>query len=147
MKRSGFTLLEMVLVLLIMGIIFAMVVPSMASFGNDPEEGQPWKEFAELLRSSRSVALENAVTVRMVLDPYSGLYRVDSSGARGAGLVYEGSLQFAMSMSIESDSTRAKFSFHPDGSSFADSLIFRSFGYATKIWVNPFSGKVVIEDR
>ena len=147
MKRAGFTLLEMVLVLLIMGIVFAMVVPSMNSLGGDPEEGQPWKELADLLRSSRNMALENGVTVKLALDSETGLYRVDSSGARGAGLVHEGKLDMGMNFSLESDSVRARFAFRSDGSAFSDSLIVRSSGYATKIWVHPFSGEVLIEDR
>jgi general secretion pathway protein H len=146
-RRSGFTLLEMVLVLLIMGIVFAMVIPSMSSMGSDPEEGQSWKELADLLRSSRVLALENGVTVKLMLDPQSGAYRVDSTGARGAGIVREGQIEVGLNMSIYADSARARFSFRPDGSAFSDSLIMRASGYATKISVDPFTGEVKIEDR
>jgi prepilin-type N-terminal cleavage/methylation domain-containing protein len=145
--RTGFTLLEMVLVLLIMGIVFAMVIPSIGTLGRDPEEGQSWKQLADLLRSSRVLALENGVTVKLVLDPVTGNYRVDSTGARGAGLVEEGQLDVGLNMTIIADSTRAKFSFRPDGSAFSDSLIMRASGYATKVSVDPFTGEVKIEDR
>jgi prepilin-type N-terminal cleavage/methylation domain-containing protein len=147
MKRRGFTLMEMVLVLLILGIIFVMVVPSVTSIGRDPEEGKPWKEIADLLRSSRDLALKNAVTVRLVLDPQSGRYQADTAGARGGGLAYEGELSVGMAMYVEADSARAKFVFRPDGSAFADSLIVRQMGYATKVWVDPYTGEVLIEDR
>lgn len=139
--------MEMVLVLLIMAVLFAMVIPSMGSIGQDPEEGQPWKEIADLLRSSRNLALEKAVTVRMVIDPETGLYRIDSVGARGSGMVDRGELSLGINMTVSSDSTRVKFAFRPDGSAFADSLIIRSSGYATKIWVETFTGEVRIEER
>ena len=147
MKRRGFTLIEMVLVLIIIGVVFAMVVPNIASIGRDPEEGKPWKEIADLLRSSRQMALENAVTVRLVMDPINGYFRVDSSGARGAGLVEEGQLDIGLNLSIYADSSRAKFAFRPDGSAFSDSLIIRSSGFETKLFVDPFSGEVKIEER
>ena len=147
MKRSGFTLIEMVLVLLIMGIVFAMVVPSLDSIGGDPEEGQPWKEVADLLRSSRNVALEHAVTVKLVLDPNTGRYRVDSTGARGAGIVWEGELALGIAVALEADSARARFSFRPDGSAFADSLIVRGGGSATWMSLDPFSGEVLFAER
>jgi prepilin-type N-terminal cleavage/methylation domain-containing protein len=145
--RRGFTLIEMILVLIIVGVVFAMVVPAMGSIGRDPEEDKPWREIAELLRSSRHMALENAVTVRLVMDPVSGLFRVDSSGARGAGLVEEGQLDVGLNMSIYADSTRARFAFRPDGSAFSDSLIIRSSGFETKLYIDPFSGEVKIEER
>ena len=146
-RRAGFTLIEMVLVLLIIGIIFAMVVPSLGSLGHDPEEGMAWKELVTLMRSSRVLALEKGVTVKMVLDPETGNYRVDSTGARGAGIVEEGQLTVGLNMTMVADSARAKFSFRPDGSAFSDSLIMRASGYATKISVDPFTGEVKIEDR
>lgn len=145
--RKGFTLLEMVLVLLIVGIVLAMTVPAMGGLGQDPEEGAPWKEIADLLRSSRNLALENAVTVKLVLDPEYGLYRVDSAGPRGAGLVAEGRLIVGLNMQVFADSLRAKFAFHPDGSAFSDSLIVSSSGFATKLSVDLFTGEVKIEDR
>jgi prepilin-type N-terminal cleavage/methylation domain-containing protein len=145
--RAGFTLLEMVLVLLIMGIIFTMVIPSIGSMGQDPEEGQPWKELAELLRSSQKMALERAVTVRMVLDPQTGVYHVDSIGATGSGPVYDGTLALGMNMTVEADSIRARFSFRPDGSAYSDSLIVRSSGHATKLHLDPYTGEVLIEER
>jgi prepilin-type N-terminal cleavage/methylation domain-containing protein len=147
MIRRGFTLLEMVLVILIMGIVFALAVPAMGGLGSDPEEGESWKELVDLMRSSRILALENAVTVRMVLDPETGLYSVDSVGPRGAGLVQEGKLLVGLNMSMYADSARVKFTFRPDGSAFSDSLIVRSSGYATKLSVEPFTGRVLIEDR
>ena len=146
-RRSGFTLLEMVLVLLIMGIVFAMVIPSIGSLGHDPEEGMSWKELATLLRSSRVLALENAVTVKLVLDPETGYYQIDSTGARGAGSVMSGQLTVGMNADLRSDSARARFAFRPDGSAFGDSLILSSSGYVTKISLDPFTGEVKIEDR
>jgi hypothetical protein len=83
----------------------------------------------------------------MVLDPETGIYHVDSIGATGSGLVYEGTLELGMNMTVEADSIRAKFSFKPDGSAFADSLIVRASGYATKIYLDPFTGEVKIEER
>jgi prepilin-type N-terminal cleavage/methylation domain-containing protein len=147
MKRRGFTLIEMVLVLIIIGVVFAMVVPAIGSIGRDPEEGKPWKEIADLLRSSRQLALENAVTVKLVMDPLNGYFRIDSNGARGAGLVEEGQLDVGLNMSIYADSSRARFAFRPDGSAFSDSLIIRSSGFETKLHVDPFSGQVKIEER
>lgn len=76
-RRSAFTLIEMMVVLVLIAILSAMVIPEMKGTFGDALLRSNARELLDVMQlaSSRAVSLNQ--TVRVVLDPASGHYQVE----------------------------------------------------------------------
>jgi prepilin-type N-terminal cleavage/methylation domain-containing protein len=146
MMRRGFTLVEMTIVLLILTIASAVVVPAMIAFGRD-RVPQGSDLIIQLLRESRSLAIRQAATVTVVLDPETGHFRVDSVSAMGAGRVVEDTLELGAVEYLETDLPRLRYVFVPSGAAFADTVTVRGGDSTRIIIVDPWSGRAYAPAR
>lgn len=80
-RPGGFTLIELVVVLMILGVAGAMVVPALA--GKRAAETTA-SELAAIYRAARDAAVDRAVVVTVALDLRSGRYEVFTDPAEGA---------------------------------------------------------------
>jgi type II secretion system protein H len=113
-RRAGFTLAEVAVVLAIMAIIAAAVAPALPGLGEqDPAETSAG-ELERLLRRARTTALQQAVTVRVTIDPESGRYWVDQGDDDDRRPLTEGVLG-VQGVRIVAEGPRASFRFEPNG--------------------------------
>ena len=145
--RRGFTLMEMIVVLIVIAVTAGMIAPAMmrmSGVSTDDSESAP---LSALLRSARREALEGGAVVTLIIDPKEARYRADTSGPRGAGLLGEGALALESGVSLESDSLRVRFTFRPDGSVFGDTLTVRGRWTSSRVSVDRWTGAIHVDAR
>lgn len=144
--RRGFTLIELSIVMAIMAIAAAVVVPQLAdpNFGfGAVQPAMPGDQLTSLLRDSRRLALQYGQTVTVHLDPTSGMYEVDTTGAYGTGVYVASTLAMGAFESMSTDLQRLKFVFRPDGVTFGDTVVVHGSNGSLMIMADPWSGVVV----
>lgn len=137
--RRGFTLMEMAIVLAIMAIASGLVVPALVDLGRTPQR-RTADALLSLLTASRKLAIERSVTVRVMLDPRSGRYRVDTSGTAGAGPVTESQLDLLSAEPMITDLPRLNYIFHPTGSALGDTVRVRGADSSLVVHVDRWNG-------
>ena len=127
--------------LAILAVVTALVIPQFigARFGNEavPMAGD---SLMVMLRDARRMAIQYNQTVTVHLDPTSGLYEVDTTGASGTGLYISRQLGMGGFESLQSPLQRLQYVFRPTGAAFGDSVIAQGNG-AAMIMVDPWSGQ------
>jgi Tfp pilus assembly protein FimT len=129
----------MAIVLAIVAIASGLVVPALVDFGRTPQQ-RTSDTLISLLNASRKLAIEHNVTVTVVLDPKSGIYRVDSTGFYGAGLVVQSQIDLLGMESMATDASRLNFNFTPTGAALGDTVRIRGTDSSVVISVDPWSG-------
>jgi prepilin-type N-terminal cleavage/methylation domain-containing protein len=137
--RRGFTLWEMAIVLAVMSVAAVLVAPAITRLGERPP-ARTADAVLGLLRDARRTAIERNVVLTVRLDPVSGHYRADTTGADGTGRLGEGTLALGATETLETALPRLRFIFRPTGAALADSLLVRGFGEAVLVTVDPWSG-------
>jgi prepilin-type N-terminal cleavage/methylation domain-containing protein len=140
--RRAFTLLELSIVLAILGIAAIVVVPQFvgARFGNDPAP-VAGDLVMGLMRSARTAAIQYGQTVTVHLDPTSGMYEVDTTGAYGTGIYLASTLEMSAWESISTDQPRLKFVFRPNGAAYGDSVLVHGQSGSAMVMPDPWSGQ------
>jgi prepilin-type N-terminal cleavage/methylation domain-containing protein len=142
--RRAFTLWEMALVLLVMGVAAGLAVPAFARLGAADERAEGVDELLQLLRASRRAAVAHGVTVTLVVDPASGRWRADSAGALGAGELASGTLALGGAGALATELPRLRYLFRATGAAQADTVRVRddrASGGAALVLVDAWSGE------
>ena len=77
-RRSGFTLIELVLVMLVITIVIAMVAPTFHATSRGRRAGDTATQVVALANYARSQAITQGKTYRLNLDTDSGVYELSS---------------------------------------------------------------------
>jgi prepilin-type N-terminal cleavage/methylation domain-containing protein len=146
--RRGFTLWEMSIVLAIMALVAAVVIPSLVGpqFGNDPVP-QVGDQIVGLLRNARRAAIEYDQTVTVRVDPTSGMFQVDTTGAFGTGMYSSGQIDLSVYESLVTDLPRLVYVFRPNGAAYGDSVGVRGANGTATVFVDPWSGMPYADPR
>lgn len=161
---AGFTLVEIIVVLALIGILAAFVRPSLGLFGKGHAVRTSIHALASLLRYAQSEAIAGGHVIRVAIDVNAGRVRVERLPARDSGeetvvlrrWVASGGVSVA-SLTVDEDATESAavsperyLSFYPDGT--AERAILSLEGgpedapIFADIVVNPLTGWVGIED-
>ena len=146
-RRPGFTLIEMIVVLIVVAIIAGLTAPALMRLGETSEDTSDASPLAALFRGARREAIERGTTVTVVLDPEEARFRADTAGPRGAGLLKEGQLALGDGVVLESDSLRVRFTFRPDGSVFGDTLTVRGRWESSRVSIDRWTGAIHVDAR
>ena len=145
--RAGFTLIEMIVVLIVIGVLAGLTAPAMArAISPHAAEGDAMP-VAALLRGARREAIERGLYVTVTLDAAGARYRADSAGVRGTGMLSEGTLELRDGVMLETDSLRVHFTFRPDGSVFGDTLTVRGPWSASRVSIDRWTGAIHVDAR
>jgi type IV fimbrial biogenesis protein FimT len=144
--RRGFTLLEMIVVLAIMGVAAGLVAPALVSFGAQQPAGSADALLA-LLRDARLFAIQHNDLVTLRLDPTTLEYEADTSGVFGTGVLAMGKLDLGGALSLSTDQPRLRYVFQPTGAAFADTVLIHGGDRAQWVGVDSWSGVASAQAR
>lgn len=140
MSRRGFSLLELVTVLLILGLVAGVTVPRLTRAAEVSPVEEAASELATLLRTAHRSALETAgtVTVRLV----KGAWTITRVSGDSVATLDIGLLPLPPGVTIPGDSTGVSFRFFPSGGAEGDTVYALSGdGAAVAIFVDRWTGE------
>lgn len=139
MRRAGFTLVEMLAVLVILALVVALVPPLLAGGAARLELAASAREIAAALRETRSLAIREGRSEAFVVDG-AGLFRV------GAGPVRRLPQGLLLSITGVADGrARAAIRFFADGSSTGGHLILLRGERRSDVTVEWLTGRVALD--
>ena len=144
--RTGFTLWELTMVLLIMAIAATLAAPALARFGTEMPPGGA-DAMLGLLRDTRKAAIDFNATATLRLDPKTLRYEVDTATAFGMAPLATGTLDLGLSSTIATDQPRLQFVFGPTGAAFADTAVVHGGRIPLIVRVDPWSGVARADSR
>jgi prepilin-type N-terminal cleavage/methylation domain-containing protein len=145
-RRTGFTLWELTMVLVIMAIAATLAAPALARFGTEQPPGGA-DAMLGLLRDTRKAAIQFNATATLRLDPKTLSYEVDTAGAFGMAPLARGTLDLGMASTIRTDQPRLQFVFEPTGAAFADTAVVNGGPIPLIVRVDPWSGVARADSR
>ena len=143
-RQSGFTLIEVVVVLAILALVTALAVPYLARGNASLTTTAAAREIAAALRTTRSLAMLHGRSAAFTLDTARGVYRADVSGAPHRlpkGL----RLALVTTTAERTDATVGNIRFYADGSSDGGGVLLGDDNKLTEVLVDWLTGSVTIE--
>jgi type II secretion system protein H len=140
MMRKGFTLVEMLIVIVILAIVSAVTVPALRA-NPDDELTTSANAVTKLMQRSRQTAVERGQTVTLVVDVENARYwaTIVSTGEPDS-LVSYGPIELAPGVAITADKSRARYVFAPSGAASGGPLQVRMDSRAAVITLNQWTG-------
>lgn len=145
-RRTGFTLWELTMVLLVMAIAATLAAPAFARFGAEQPPGGA-DAMLGLLHDARKAAIVFNTTSTLRLDPKTLAYELDTSSMTGMARLASGVLDLGMASTLVTDQPRLQFVFEPTGASFADSVVVHGGQIPLIVRVDPWSGVARADSR
>jgi prepilin-type N-terminal cleavage/methylation domain-containing protein len=106
-SRAGFTLLEMIVVIVITGVLTAVTILSFSTVQGRLGARSAQNNFLSMHAQARAFAVERGVPVRFVIDAGNDLIRVEWTGPDGVQILNQLDLrqEFAVDVSLVSGAT------------------------------------------
>jgi prepilin-type N-terminal cleavage/methylation domain-containing protein len=144
--RSAFTLIELVVVLVIIGIIGYVIAPAFLQPAKTNEMEEASRSLTTQLHSARMSAMERGTSVAVVLDPQTARYTAALDGYPPDSVLSEGVLELPSNVQLQHDSLRVRFRFRPDGLAYGDSLLISIGTRVARISLDPWTGETVVSE-
>ncbi len=139
--QAGFTLLELLAVLALIGLLMGLVLPNLMRTWEREKQRSTLRELATALRTARSEAITKSQTVRLFLNLKTGHYRLEGIAREGAltGL----QLSDARLVWQNLEKSQGYIAFYGDGSSSGGKLaLVDPTGRRYLLEVEPITGRV-----
>lgn len=138
--RKGFTLVEMLIVIVILAIVSAVTVPALRA-NPDDELTTSANALTSLMQRSRQTAVERGQTVTLVVDVENARYwaTIVSTGEPDS-LVSYGPIELASGATITADKPRVHYVFAPSGAASGGSVEVRMDSRAAVVTLNQWTG-------
>jgi type II secretion system protein H len=138
--REGFTLVEMLIVIVILAIVSAVTIPALRSTPED-ELTSSAGVVTSLMQRSRQTAVERGQTVALVVDAENARYwaTIESPG-NADSLVSYGPIELATGATLTADTPRSRYVFAPSGAASGGPLVVRLNSRSGVITLNQWTG-------
>ncbi|HUZ75083.1 MAG TPA: GspH/FimT family pseudopilin [Stellaceae bacterium] len=144
LRSGGFTLIEVLLVLVIMALVMAATLPPLMGSGGAAEMRAASLEIAAALRQARSLAITRARPQVFTIDTASGAYL--AGGARMTGRLPGDVHAVLITTTDERDNgTTGNIRFFPDGSATGGGIRLIQGNRRTDVMVDWLTGRVSID--
>jgi len=142
-RQSGFTLLELVVVLLLISVAIGVTVPALSRLRGDDGAAEVAQEVARLFSRARMAAADRGVAVRVALEAPSGRYTVvmGGFGEDSVAQVASGMLPVPHGMALDIARPIAVFTFHPLGLAEGDTVRIVGADGEVRVVLDPWSGR------
>ena len=141
-REGGFSLVEMLVVMAVVALVFAVSFPSVRHGGDRQRTAAAAMEIASLLRRGQSLSLKESRAVDVSYDRENRLWRIESGGI---------SYSVDKSLSVATTSARqlsvddlVRFRFFPDGGSSGGEVVIKSNGSVSRINLNWLTGDITV---
>jgi general secretion pathway protein H len=139
MSARGFTLMEVVVVLLVLGIAAGAAVPAFRGAGAETPVDASTREVLTLLRSARRLAVDRTTSVTLMLEPATGRYWVSTTASDS---LRADSLSLPPGTRLVAAAPRVRFAFERDGSASGEPIAVEGEGRRVPILLDRWSGDV-----
>ena len=143
--RPAFTLIELVVVLVLMGISLAVVVPAIWKASTSDAANALAAPVVSLLRFAQRTAAQRNDVVTVSIDPTTNSYQVRTM--RADTVMASGKFAFMTNAHFLTDSARLHVTFRPAGGADADSLLLSDPGGVLDLRVDPWTGTINVVHR
>lgn len=135
MRRGGYTLIELMVVIALIAIVAGVIVPALASLDAQVRPSDAGQAVRSLVARARSAALTSGTDVTLTIDPQSGRFWMSSPDTQGT-------LALAHGQTLVSNEPRVRFIAHRSGELDADGLAIRDGNRVTAIQFDRWTGEV-----
>jgi general secretion pathway protein H len=139
-SQSGFTLLELVVVLVIVGMLSAVTIPAFSAGPPDDPAAVGASEVVSLLRTARSRALTHAQSVTLRIDARARMFTLATETDDSIEQIAEGIITLPQGTTLGATASSALFRFAATGAARGDTLFVRGDGPAVAVWVDRWTG-------
>lgn len=115
MNRRGFTLVEIVVVLLVLGVVAAVSVPAFAALGATIPLESGAAEVQRLLLTARKRSIVLGERTVLTYTPASGRYEIHGAQGGGSRVLASGQLRLPVGVRVPHHAPTARFTFDPQG--------------------------------
>lgn len=144
MTRRGFTIVEMVVVLVVLGITAAAVAPALLGSGREAGPHAVADELVAVLSTARRMAVERGEPVTLALGR-SGAYVARAGAASDS--VGGGSLDLPPGVALAVDGGAARFVFLPLGTARGPAVRVNGAGTSLEVEVDRWTGDARVAGR
>jgi prepilin-type N-terminal cleavage/methylation domain-containing protein len=144
--RSGFTLAELIVVLVILSVVAATVMPALRTETADALSVAA-NEVSQLLLCAERTALESGAFVRLTLNPTTRAYVVEQVSDTAISVLGGGSLDLPPGVAFSEERPSIRFEFGRTGAVAQDSLVLRAGAASRVIRVDAWSGSPLGDAR
>ncbi len=131
---AGFTLVEILVVLVLMGLVTALAIPSFAGRSQSLQAREAARHLYQVLQSARSQAITTANPVSLLLDYRQQLLQLEQETA------YE--LPRDMRIRARGAPATQTLTFYPDGSASPAAFRLEAAGRTFRYTIEPLTGRI-----
>ncbi|HEY1707122.1 MAG TPA: GspH/FimT family pseudopilin [Rhizomicrobium sp.] len=139
MRQAGYTLLELLVVLAIVGLISGAVLPMFAASRPGLQARAAARAIAQDFRTARQAAISSGAKTRVVMNRAANRYAILPDGPARV-------LPKGIAFSVQTAGSGDEIDFFPDGSSSGGAVIVQSGGANHRIVAHWPSGRISLDE-